>query len=163
MPWRSGVNAALLVGTFLQRRGCAPPTIQGLEPLLNARLANEDLNRIYEVGQHLAEEGLTLPMSDFVRAYARIVRLFASNSHGGGHAYNLVLEVIEPLVKVDEEEDFYYAVKLARCYDAIRTTFMLANDAHDRVRNAFRVLWDGGHYRAIYALPQLPLPLEGLS
>lgn len=167
MPWRSGANAARVLLRFLgESIPAKSPWLMGdvfsRMMLVQTKIENKpsppDLVDAYELAGGIANDAQHLSaFADRFGAYARLVRLFASNSHGGGHAYNVILQPIADAIAVDEEPCFSHAVKLARSFDAIGTSYMLANDPHDRVREAFRVLWDGGHYRAIYALPHLSL------
>ena len=155
MPWRSGVNAARIPTLFLTEHskalsGHSSPFWWLLNNVFRNGAAPE---AIYEQAALFIQQAQTEIYKDAAHCYGRILQLYASNSHGGGHSYNVLLESFA--TSQNDDAKLEEAVKRARCYDAIGDGFLLRNDAHDRARSAFLSLWERGHHRAIYALPHL--------
>lgn len=153
MPWRSGRTAMQVPRKYLAFVG---PLTDETQTLLN------DIERSfghatspYEVAGLLLNAASYEMSRPWLHAYARMVQLHSSNSDGGGYAYNALLATLIEHVSISNEIYFTEIVKVARCWDAIGTTYQLANDGSDRVRQAFLTLWNGNHHRAIYALPKV--------
>lgn len=155
MPWRDGRNAMRIP---LEGLGFSGVMFSGESDQL-LRDIEWALDHRHPALYESASKLLTMAHHEMARpwlhAYARIIQLYSSHSHGGGYAYNALLNALIEHVPIDGENRFADSVKLARCFDAIGTSYQMANDNGDRVRRAFLTLWEGNHHRAIYALPTI--------
>ena len=155
MPWRDGKNAISIPMRYLVEVVGGPLTEEAKTLLQRIRDCLSLADAAYEPAAQLLGCMTIEPLKPWLQALARCVQLYASHSHGGGHAYNALLTKLVDDVPFEHEVHFAAIVRDARCLDAIGTTHHLANDGYDRVRQAFLTLWNGNHHRAIYALPAL--------
>jgi hypothetical protein len=154
VPWRDGRNAAGLCLQIIRAREPADHVTVDLAGMdLARRCLSDEVVYTAELYWQLNEVISELTparqsLSDYYLVAAlRCIQLMICNSHGGGVAYNGLLDALNSTPDRDR------LVRAARCKDALGIEPEFDQNTYwDRLRRAFYAAWDRKLYTVAYAV-----------
>jgi hypothetical protein len=160
VPWRDGWNAVMLAWeswrSLVDSRTDAELEIDiflknQLRLYQNPNASHGAMAGLaYERARELIEEHASALPTRHLLTALRCLQALLSNSHGGGHVYNTLLQLA--FGKTEPDHLLEELVLEYRCRDAIGTTVVMQGNSLDRHRRAFTIAWKRGLYLAAYAI-----------